>query len=207
MNLKKATLLALFGITYIFCLRTMGTLIPAIFMNPHLVKIAGVVSLFATLTIVFFFISFYKDYVQLGQATLQKASILAIVGSSIGFLREMKNVLPVFNVYILQHQSWAFHIDAFAPWLNSVFILIFFIAFYGEMPHKEQIKLKKATFFAVIGTSIMALVRTIILSNYLYFEKFTWFTTYSQEMAFIFFPLFILGFVAVLYFLIVFYKE
>lgn len=207
MNLKKTTILAIFALTYIFCLRIIGTLIPAIFRNPHLVKIAGILSLLATLTIVFFYIFFYKDYVLPGQSNLQKATILAIIGSSIVFLREIKNVSAVFNLYILQHQIWTCHIDAFAPWVNSLFVLIFFITLYAEMPHEEKIKLKRAVFFAILGTSIMTLLRTILLSNYLYFGKFTWFITHSQEIAFIFFPLFIFGFVTVLYFLIAFYKE
>jgi len=64
MNLKKLTLLAIIGIIYIFNFRTIGTLIPSIFRNPQVVKIAGILSLLATLTLVFFFISFYRDYVQ-----------------------------------------------------------------------------------------------------------------------------------------------
>jgi len=207
MNLKKPTLFAIIGISYIFSLRTIGTLIPAIFKNPQVVTIAGILSLLAILTLVFFFISFYRDYVQPGQTKLQKASILAIIGAALGFLREIKNLSPVFNVYIFQYQSWSRHIDTFAPWVNSIFILIFFVIFYGEMPHREQMKLKRATFFAIIGTSIMALLRTFLLFNHLYVEKLTWLIDFSREMAFIFFPLFIFGFVTVFYFLISFYRE
>lgn len=205
-SLKKSTLLAIIGITYIFSLRTIGTVFPAIFKNPQIVKIAGILSLVAILTLIFFFISFYRDYVQPGQTKLQKASILAIIGAALGFLRVIKNLLPVFNVYIFRYQSWSSHIDTLAPWVNSVFILIFFVIFYGEVPHREQMKLKRATFFAIIGTSIMALLRTFLLFNHLYAERLTWLIDFSREMVFIFFPVFIFGFATVLYFLISFYR-
>ena len=207
MTLKKSTLLVIFGITYIFSLRTVGTFIPAIFRNPQLVKIGGILSLFATFTLVFFFLSFYKDYVQPGQTKLQKASILGIIGASLVFLREIKNISPVFNIYVFRHQSWTGHIDAFAPWLNSIFLLIFFIAFYGEITKKKQMRLKKALLYAMIGTSIMALLRTILLSNYLFSGNLTFSLHFLTKIQIIVFPAFIFGFVTVLYFLITFYGE
>jgi len=124
-----------------------------------------------------------------------------------GFLREIKNLSPVFNVYIFRYQSWTRHIDTFAPWINSIFILIFFIVLYGEMPDTVQRSLKKATFFAIIGIAIMSLLRTFLLFNHLYAGKLTWLIDFSREMVFIFFPVFIFGFATVLYFLISFYRE
>ena len=193
------------GITYIFSLRTIGTFIPAIFKNPHAVKTAGILSLFATLTLLFFFISFYREYVHPGQTKLKKASILAIVGVSMEFLREIKNLSPVFNV-AFRYQVCSRHIDAFVYWINSIFILIFFVVYYSEAPHREQMKLKRATFFAITGTSLISLLRTFLLINYLYSGKFKGFISYCKERIFIFFPLSIFGFVTVLYFLIAFYR-
>lgn len=184
-------------------MRTIGTFIPSIFMNLQIVRIAGILSILATLTLVLFFVLYYKDYVRHGQTKLQMASVLAIIGACMGFLREIKNLSLVFSMHIFRYQSLSRHIDTFAPWLYSVFILIFFITFYGEISYKKQIRLKRAIFFAIIGTFIMGLLRTFLLLNHLYAGKLTPF----PKPALIFLPIFIFGFVTTLYFFLYFYRE
>lgn len=60
MRLKRATLLAIIGISYAFVLRTIGTFLPDIFRNLIVVQFTQIMAFLASLTIVFFFISFLR---------------------------------------------------------------------------------------------------------------------------------------------------
>jgi len=202
MNLKRVTLLTIIGIFYSFALRTIGTLLPDIFKNRLIVQFTGIFSILARLTVVFFFIYFFKAYVQKDQIKLQKASIIAIIGASVGLLGEIKKLLPVFNVYIFPSR----HIQAIIPLLNSAFILIFFIVFYNELLQEKQQRLKEATLLAVIGTSILTVSQFFGLSNYFYLSKFVS-SNLSSKIGILFIPLFLFSFVTVLYFFLSFYRE
>lgn len=207
MRLKKATLLAIIGISYTFALRTIGTFFPDIFGNLIVVQVTQIMSFLANLTIVFFFISFYKDYVEREQIKLKNVSILAIIGSSLLLLLHIEGLFIVFNVYTLSYLVRSHYIEPIVPWVSSIFILIFFIIFHKETIQKEDIKLKKATLSAIIGSSIGTLERTFILFNYLYSREVRWFSDLSRKIQIIFIPIFAFSFIAVLYFLLSFYKE
>jgi len=197
MNLKRITLLTIISICYFFALKTIGTLLPDIFKNQLIVQSTGILSILASLMVVFFFIYFFKVYTQKDQIKLQKASIIAIIGAFVGLLGEIKKLLPVFNVYIFPSR----HIQAIVPLLNSAFILIFFVVFYNELAQKERHRLKKATLLAIIGYSILTISQVFGLSNH--FISFN----LSGKIGIIFIPLFLFSFVAILYFFLSFYRE
>lgn len=113
-----------------------------------------IMSFLSSLTVVFFFISFYKDYVERERIKLRNVSILAIIGTSAMSLLHIKGLFIVFNVYNLSYLVKPRYIEAIIPWLSSIFILIFFIIFHKEIIQKGGKKLKRATFSAIIGSSI-----------------------------------------------------
>ena len=203
MNLKKVTLFSIIGISYIFVSRTIVTFFPDIFINLIITKINTLLSLFASLAVVVFYIYFYKDYVHEKQITLKNASLFAIIGSFAVLLLFLKGFLFVFNLYVFH--SHVFNI--IAPFISSIFSLYFFIIFYRETTHNVQSNLKLAIFLAVIGSSISTLIRTFIVFNYFYTGKFKWFWDYSRELPFIFIPIFAFMFFTSFYFFITFYKE
>ena len=203
MNFKKATLFSIIGISYIFISRTIATFLPAIFINLIVTRINTLLSLFASLPIVAFYIYFYKDYVKGKQITLKNASLFAIIGSFAVSLLFLKSFLFVFNLYVFR--SHVFNIVA--PWTSSIFSLYFFIIFYKENLHNGQSKLKPAIFLAIIGSSISTLIRTFILFNYFYSGRFKWLWDYSIEFPFIFVPIFAFMFFTSFYFFFTFYKE
>lgn len=208
-NLKLTTLLVIIGISYIFALRTIGSFLPDIFKILIVAQTVQIMSLFANLTIVFFFVSFYKDYVHKEQMRLKKVTGLAITGSLLMLLVNIKGLLLVFNVapHLNFHLVRSHYIGTIIPWLSSIFILVFFIIFYKETVLNEQMKLKKATFFAIIGSSIGMLYLTFILFNYLYSYNVIYSIDLSIKMAIILLPIFIFSFLTSLYFFFCFYKE
>ena len=203
MNLKKATLFSIIGISYIFVSRTIATLFPSLFINLIVTRINTLLSLFASLAIVVFYVYFYKDYVQEKQITLKNASLFAIIGSLAVLLLFLKDILVVFNLYVFRSSV----LNIVAPWISSIFSLYFFIIFYKETPHNAQSNLKFAIFLAIIGDSISTLIRTFILFNYFYSGRFKWFWDYSREFPIIFIPTFAFMFFTSFYFFLTFYKE
>jgi hypothetical protein len=206
-KLKHATLLVIIGISYSFLSRTIGTFLPAVFKNLLVAQVFAIMSILAGLTGVFFFISFYQEYVQKEQARLKQASVLAIVGSSAMLLLEVKGLVLIFNADTSSYLAKAHFIEPAVSWVSSILILLFFIVFYKAMLYRQGTKLPKAILSAVIGSSIAALVRTFILFNCLFFRDIEWFSDSPKKAAIIFLPIFALSFIAVFYFFLCFYKE
>lgn len=228
MYLKKATLLAIIGISYTFILRTIGIFFPNIFRDPLIIQISVIISLLASLSIVLFFIAFYKYYIQEKQIRLKKVCILAIIGSFGMVLLQVKNILLVFNKLSTHLYNFSPYlvklvnshsIDPIMPWISSIFTLIFFIIFYKETLKDKKIRdqdnnissirdngLNKAILFAIIGSSIGTLLRTFVLINYLYLRESRWFSDLSKETQVILIPIFAFSFITVLYFFLSFYS-
>lgn len=173
MDLRKATLFAIIGISYVFAMRTMNTFVSDIFTNLFVARANAIMFLVARLTIVLFFVSFYKEYIHKDQTKLKIATMLVIIGSFAGLVTGIQSLLLIFNVYISPYSVLIRHrVDAIRPWFSAIFILFFFITLYKEILDRELMKLKKATFLAIIGSSIFTLVQTLALFNYFYFLKF-----------------------------------
>ncbi|MBC8525442.1 MAG: hypothetical protein H8D22_01025 [Candidatus Cloacimonetes bacterium] len=206
-RLKYAILLAIISISYFFILKTIGTFLLDIFRILIVSQIIQIMSLFASLIMLFFFIYLYTNYVQKEQIKFKKATVLVIIGSCAMVLVRIKGMLIVFNVDILPFLFRSCHIDAIIPWFLSIFILLFFITFYKETLRKKQMKLNKSILSAIIGTSVGTLLQTFILFNYLYSTEIRWFTDLSSIIQIILFPIFVFSFIAVLYFYLYFYKE
>lgn len=206
-RLKKATLLAIISISYIFVLRTIRTFSSLIFTNLLIIKVTGIISLLASLTIVFFFIYFYKDYLQKEQIKLKMATILVILVSLIGLAIQIS---IVFNITILLYFLMIYlHIDVIVSLFSALFILIFFISFYSQISRKELTKLRKATSLAVIGAGVFTAFQIFSLFNYLYYLRFGYPISLVSNKLIIFLigiPIISFWFLAELIFFIFFYK-
>lgn len=206
-RLRTATLLAVFGTSYIFLSRSLGTFFPAIFKQIHVVQASSLLSMLASATMVVFLICLYGSYLQMEQTRLRKATLLAIIGTCAVFVLYVKGVFRVFDLFIYPHPFWTGHIEAIIPWASSIFMLVFFIAFFKEPHHKTQESLKRATLLAIMGSVTLASLRTVVFINFFYSGKFLWVPELARESPVILFPLFAFGFFAIIYFLIIFYRE
>jgi len=209
MKLRKATLLAIIGMSYIFTIATTNTLFSDIFTNLFLARVNGMAFLLARLTIVLFFIAFYKQYVHKDQIKLRMATLLVIIGSFAGLVIQIQTLLPVFNMNILSYPVMVHYINTIRPWFSTIFILFFFVALYKKILHKKLMRLKKVTFLAIVGSSVLTLVQTLALLNYFYFLKFGHALVNKELVLFIIIATSIssFGFLAHLLFFISFYRE
>ena len=210
MRLKKATLLAIIGISYLFALRTIRTFLPAVFINLLITKVTGTVSLLARLAIVVFFIYFYKDHVRRNRIKLRMATILVILVSLVGLVTQIYSLSLMFSVNILRYPIMIHrHIDAVIPLLSAIFMLAFFAIFYKEISSKELIRLKKATSLAVMGASVLTLLQIFVLFNYLYYLQSGRPTSLASNKIVVFsigIPIILFWFLASFIFFVSFYK-
>jgi len=210
MRLRKATLLAIIGISYLFVLRAIRTFLPTIFANFLITKVTGTVSLLAGLAIVVFFIYFHKDYVRRKQIKLRMATILVILVSLVGLVVQVQSLSLMFNVNVVRYPAMIYgHIDAVVPSFGAIVMLIFFGIFYKEIPSKKLVSLKKATSLAVIGASLLTLLQIFVLFNYLHYLQLGRPTDLASNRIILFsigIPIILFWFLASLIFFISFYK-
>ena len=210
MRLRKATLLTIIGISYLFALRAVRTFLPTIFTNLLITKVTGTVSLLASLAIVVFFIYFYKDYVRREQIKLRMATILVILVSLVGLAVQVQSLSLMFNVNVVRYPVMIYgHIDAVISLSSAIFLVAFFVIFYGETSGKELMRLKKATSLAVIGASLLTLLQIFVLSNYLRYIQLGRPTDLASNKIILFsigIPIILFWFLASLIFFISFYK-
>ena len=199
--LKKATLLTIFSIFYMFILKTLGTFYPQLSTrNILLNQCAGFFALIASLFLVLFFIFFLKEYVSPEHSVLRTATILALTGSIARLLIYFKNIS-------FQSIAKLYSIEPVILWLNSLFITTFFIAFYRE--HKEGAPgLRRASFLAILGSICILLVHSFTLVNYYTsLQGNTYFEALRYKLILVSFPPVIFNFVTLLYFFMVFYHH
>ena len=206
MSLKWATLLAIIGIVCSFLIRTAGTLLPHIFKNIHIVRMTIGSHLFASFTLVIFFVSFYESYTQKEQQTLRRACFLAIIGSLAALFLHIKILFLVFEQHIFPLFLMHHHIDVILPLVSSITVILFFVIFQKEMRHGERKRLRKATRSAVTGFSVFAILQTTVLINYLSSGEFRWLQHFSRKVSIGTIPVMAFAILAVLYFFLSFYR-
>jgi len=211
MDLKKATLFVIIGISCKFVLRIFGTLFPGFFRIFFVVQADQIVSLLAGLAMVFFFVSFYKDCVQKGEAKLQEASVFAIIGSSAGVLATIKGLFLVFqrylSPYLVRYLVTSHSIETILPWVSTLCILYFFVIFYREALHKKWMELKTPAFLAVVGSFIGVLLSTFVAYHYFRSGEVRWFSEIFRRIPIVFILLAGFVFITLFYFFLSFYKE
>jgi len=207
MSLNKATIWAMIGVSYIFVSRTVGTFFPAVFRNPAAAKIAVILSLLASITVLVFYVSFYQAYVQKGQKLLKNTSLVVIIGSLAVVLSYLKGLLLIYDVHIFPYPESSRYFESIIPWISAVFFMLFFIVFYRETLHKVGKSLSGAALLAIIGSSIATLLRTFVLLNYIYSRQFMWFSDLFREKPAIFLLISAFLFFTVFYFFLSFYQE
>lgn len=207
-RLKAATLGALISVCYIFVMRTLGTIVPAIFRVLIIAQIITVASLIASLVMLFFFVAFYSYYVGKEHVRLGGATLLAILGRCAMLLIHIKTLLRVFSVYILPHFVYSHHVaDHLFPWASSLFTFTFFLVFHQTVVRDGTNYLKRPTLFATIGSCAITLIQTFVLLGYLFSGGMTFLGHLPEFVNIVFYLIYILNFCAAIYFFISFYKE
>ena len=209
MRLRTATLLAITAFTYIFIIKTIGTVFPFIALVSIYVKITETLSLIASFALVYFYVIFYKDYVQKEQTKLRIATSLAVIIIVLSMSIEVIRLLQVFDVTFIPATSKIRHTEVIVPLAGALTMLFFFVSFYNENLFENQMNLKKATSLAIVGASAFVLLYISVVVNYFYYIEtrqplgIIW----NSEVSYIIGSVVIIFYFAVnLYFFTAFYK-
>jgi hypothetical protein len=201
--MKKATLFVIIGISYIFVTRLAATLFIELFRNLSIARINTVLSLLASITLIFFYLYFYKEHVKESQIKLRYATILALMGSILGFIFFFKGFLILFHIIRPVNSNF---VNVIIPWLSGLFSLYFFFIFHNEVDRKEYPQLKTALLLAILGSVFAIIIRTFLVINYFTSDTFMWLWNLNIEYPFIAIPLSIVMFFCSVYFFVVLYK-
>lgn len=205
-HLRCATLLAIIGISYFFALRTFWTFFTGAFTNlivPHTLQI---LSLLSSLAILFFFVSFHRDYVEEERIALKRVSILPVIGYCAILLIHVKTIVVIFDIYRPPSLITPHFIEVIIPRIVSIFIVLFFVVFYREMLQRERKRLKTAIVAAIVGSAIQALLLSIVFFHYLFSRQALFALEEARTISVIFVPVFAFSFITILYFFVSFYK-
>lgn len=209
MRLKNASLLAFIGTAVVFLIRAVGTISPGLFFDFSAVRIATVLIFLSVLAVLLFFVFFYTDYIKSGQTRLKTAAAWAVVGmAGVGFMYG-RDLLNIFRINVLTEILQSRFVDnlmPFIPWVSSFLILIFFVVFFKESTDDERLHLSKALRFAVIGSCLAFILRTVIVANYVVTGAVRWVADLKGILLIIGIPLLILSFLAIEYFYLSFYE-
>lgn len=169
-RLKQATLLAIFGILFVFLYKTANTIFPKMYTILILTQVLSVLFILAQLTGLYFFVCFLREYVRPGQKALKTAVYLTIIGELAVTLLCAVGTFSIFTGtnpigYGIYHEF----LYVLIPFAAGGFILYYFIVFHREVLNKKLMKLKKATYLAIIGSIIFVLIHKANLINYFAF--------------------------------------
>jgi hypothetical protein len=204
---SHATLLVIAGITYTFILRNVGTFVPDVFTNLATARITSLGSFLATLTVVLFFATFFARCISEDQTGLRCGAKMAIIGSGMMSLLNLKDLLRLFNVRSSLIIIDSHYIEIFVPWVASFFMLFFFISLYKVSDPVKENRLKRAAMIAGAGSIVSVLMSSLTLVNFFLFDEFKPISDIFAAARLLFFPVVILSFAAVLYFFLTFYRE
>jgi len=212
MNLKKATLFTMVGISYIFLSRTLATIMPAFFTNLQLAKTNAMLSLLASLAPLLFYYLFYKEYfsgqkesLDKRQLMLKNAALFAFIGSLAGTFLFLKEFLQIATNP--GRAAGHGYFEIIAPWLSALFALFFYYAFSRSEKQKVSKRLITATYIALTGAGLAVMIRSYLLFEFAVHGKFSWLWNLTQGNPFVFLPLYLFMFFAMFYFLWCFYRE
>jgi hypothetical protein len=206
MYLKKITLIVIIAIISSFSIRTFGTIFPQIFKNVFIVKATILVNTFFILSHLLFWIIFYTEYASTKNAFFKKICLLPIIGSlSVSFLY-IKKLPFVFEANVNFPQFLMNpYVDAFVPFISSIFSLIFFVVFRKSTDSGEKEFLQKPILSMIFGILIFLCLHLIVIFNFFTTKRLEWLEHMPRIVAVGTVPLMIIAVILILIFYCKFY--
>lgn len=207
MDLKRATLFVIIGMCCTFVFRILGTVAPGGVGGIIVARLAVAVYLLSGLAVVLFFAYFHREYARENQPDLRNAASLAAIGAAASLLVHLKGVWLVYGIRLL---PGAFIVSRWMELLFPVFglatALYFFVILRREALMSGDSLIAKASRIAAVGYVIFLVMQAVTIANFLATGKFKWISEYSRTVSYVAFPFVLVGFIAILYFFVTFYK-
>jgi hypothetical protein len=209
MRAKYAAFMAALGIAFFFIFQLSGTLFRNIYSDISIIRITSILSVLAAAAVLYFYIAFYRDYVEKDQKRLKRAAVWAMAGTGavllmyFGFMHNNLNLGLLPEIF---RAGWFQSAGPLFPWFSVLCLLYFYMMFYIEDGHDEKRHIPRAKQLALAGAGLAVLLRSIIGIGYLAGGTLRW----ISDLRGVLFPmgliLAVLGFLAAEYFFLSFYK-
>jgi hypothetical protein len=203
-KLRILTLLVMGVTVYMFILRTIGTILPGLFANLALARIATVLSFISSLALLLFFVFFRREYAIDGRAGLKRAAAYGLTGAFVAVIVDLKGVFIVFSSTLVSGNAGWRYFDAIWPAVASILIMLFFILFYRRTGKPA---LKRISLLAMLASIIAAMTSVFTLFNYVLSGQFRWLSEFAVENMLVFLPIYAFVSVAFFMFYLAFYRE
>ncbi len=197
---------AIIGTSYFFVLRFVATVFMEFFRNLTVARITSILTLPAMAALLFFFASFYNDFLERKQGNLGKITRLVIICYIAMILLVIRRMLFVFDINFLPSLTRSHFYAPMVQWLVSLIFLVFFILLYRETVSAKLHKLRVAAISAIVGSTIGAIIQTIVLLNYHSTQSAYRFFFVPRDVMILLLPIVTIAFATMLYFFITFYR-
>jgi hypothetical protein len=159
-TLRRATALAMIGISYAFVMRTIGTFLPDLFRNVYIFRTVETLSFFAGLAVLVFYVVFYRDFLRARYSGLGTPAILVIAVTAAMLVLRMRYLARIFNVRGMARIPGQRILDVTVPWLATALTLVFFVALHYALRRGRAARLARAAAFNIAGLFVSLLMRT-----------------------------------------------
>jgi hypothetical protein len=202
---RYGALAAVIGISYFFALRLAATVFFEFFQDLAVARATSILALPAMAALLFFFSSFYSDFIERTASNLGKITRLMIICYIAMLLLVIRRMLIVFDIDFLPALSRSHYYVPVVQWIVSLVFLTFFITFYRETASGRLHGLRTAVIAAIVGSAIGAIIQTIVLLNYQSIQSAHGFLVPMETMI-VLLPVAAVSFATMLYFFIAFYR-
>ncbi len=206
--LKTATLAAIFGVSYTFLMRTLGSLFPGMFSNYLAARVNSILFLLGGVLVVFFYVCFYREYVKDDRKRLKTAALWTVIAGAGTLLASIVGPVAVFTGVNLSLYSGVKELVFLLFWFYSAILLFFFVTLHKDVSKNGPNGLKKPVLFAAAGAGLFLIRETLSLLFLLgLLGTAAQWSDKQTVVLWIAFPIIAFGFFSYLYFLVSFYKE
>lgn len=207
MTLRTATRLAMGGLICTFLIRLVGTFVPSVFKIEQVAVGATGLHLVSGVAVMLFFVLFLMEYLEQSREALRRSTQWAIAGAAVSPLLAFRTLLLIVDPYSLPKTLRSPTVEAVLPAMGSILILVFFVKLQESLLPSERPALQKPSAAACIGFTVLFVLQTIVLLNYLATGSLRWFSSYSGVVTIGLLSVITGVFLAILSFLISFHRH
>jgi hypothetical protein len=207
MRLLTAAKLAIGSLICTYLLRLLGTVVPQAFRIEQMAAGAAGLHFVCGTALLVFFVLFLTEYIQQFREGLRDATYWAIAGAFVSPLLSLRALVLIVDPYILPGALRSPTIKAVLPVIGSVLVLVFFVRFREHLLPSERPALQRAVSHAALGFTVLFLLQTIVLLNYLATGTLRWLSGFSRLGSLGLLLLITLAVLAILSFFISFHRH
>ena len=131
--LRRAAAGAIIGVSYIFVVRTIGTLNPSLFGNQSIAVATEALTVIAGVAALLLYTVLYRDFIPEEHARLRDAASLMIKATAAVLILNIAGLVRIVRPGAIAQAGIMRYLGVGVPWLAAVISLIFFGTFHHDL--------------------------------------------------------------------------